>query len=367
MTWSARSPPGATRSAESAATGALAWVVLGLGLALLGCGHASEPGAIQIGILVNLTAAEGQSTIKAAELAVDAANAAGGLEVDGRRHRVELLYEDTRALPGEAIDGARRLVQRGVTTMLGPSRSRDAIAAAGVVENARIPMISAASTHPETTAGRRYVFRTTFLDVAEGEALGRFAVDALDGRSAAVLYDVASAYNRSLATVFRRAFEAAGGSLVAFEAYTTGDLDFSQQLERIHATRPEILFLPNYYEEIPRQAQQARDRGIDATLIGGDSWALLSDEGLAQVEGAFFGQHWHLDQSESNPVGQRFVDTFRQAHGHDPSSQAALVYDSVCLLLEAVRRGGQDPDTVRNELALIEDYHGVTGPITFFR
>ncbi len=339
------------------------WVSGLLLLALAGCGHPdAPPPAIKIGVLANMAEAD-QQTMKATELAVSMVNAAGGLEAGGRRRPVELLFEDTRLAPGEAIAGARRLIQQNVVALVGPSRSRDAIAAGGVTENARLPMVCPASTHPQTTAGRSYVFRVSFTDVLQGEALGRFAREL--GDSAAVLFDVASAYNRDLAEVFRQAFEAAGGRLVAFESYTTGESDFRPQLERIRDARPQVLLLPNYPEEIPVQVRQARSLGIDATLLGGDSWNLLPFADHPELEGAFCVVHWHADQAEGEREIERFIADYRGAYGRDPTDHAALAYDAIGLLLDAVTRAGDDPDAIRDALAAIEGYPGVTGAITY--
>ncbi len=344
-----------------------AWVSALVFLAIwTGCdGRESGPTAIRIGVLINLSGSEGPPTREAAELAAGAVNAAGGLDAGGRRRPVELVFEDTQTAPGEAINGARRLIQRGVVAVLGPGRSRDAIAVAGVVEKARIPMISATSTHPDTTAGRRYVFRMSFTDDFQGEALGRFAAAGLGASSAAVLYDAASAYNRNLATIFRQAFEAAGGETVAFEIYTTGESDFRRQLERVRDADPQVLFLPNYDEEIPQQARQARELGIGATLLGGESWTLIDFAESPQLEGAFFGRHWHLDEAETRPQARRFLEAYRQAYGHDPSDQAALTYDAIDLLFHAIRGAGDDPDAIQQALAGLEAYEGVTGTIVY--
>ncbi len=338
----------------------------------LGCGDGDGDGdgdvsapAIRIGVLDNLDGAAGRPTREAAELAVNAVNAAGGLEVDGLKRRVELLFEDTETVPGRAIDGARRLVQNKVVAILGPGRSREAIAAAGVAENARIPMISGASTHPDTTAGKRYVFRMSFTDGFQGEALGRFAFDKLGAGSAAVLYDAASAYNRYLATAFREAFEAAGGTVVAFEIYTTGESDFRPQLEAIRDADPQVLFLPNYDEEVPLQAQQARDLGIESTLLGGESWSLIDFAGTPQLEGAFFGRHWHRDEAESRPAARRFLEAYRQAYERDPTDQAALTFDAIHLMFHALGRAGDDPDKIQRALAELEGYEGATGLMSY--
>ena len=344
----------------------LAWISCLAFLALSGCsGRDAEPPAIRIGVLGNATGSEGPPTREATEMAVSSINAAGGLDVGGKRRPVELLFEDTQTSPGEAIHGARRLIQGGAVAILGPGRSREAIAVAGVVESARIPMISATSTHPQATAGKRYVYRMSFTDTFQGEALGRFAAGKLEARSAAVLYDVASAYNEFLATAFRRSFEASGGKIVAFESYTTGESDFRRQLERIRDADPQVLFLPNYDEEIPQQVQQARDLGIDATLLGGESWTLIDFDNVPQFEGAYFGRHWHHDEAETRPQARRFLEAYRQAYGHAPTDLAALTYDAIHLLFSAIGSGGDDPDRVQQALASIEGYEGVTGIITY--
>ncbi len=231
--------------------------------------------------------------------------------------------------------------------------------------NTRTPMISPGSTHPETTAGKSFVFRVTFLDLLQGEALARFAAGELGAQKAAVLYDIANAYNRNLAAIFRQAFEAAGGEVVAFEPYTTGDRDFRDQLRSIRDAGPELLFLPNYAEEIPPQAHQARGLGIDAKLLGSDGWTLIPFADLPQLEGACFSQDWHLALAETNPEAQRFISMFRRAYGHDPSDQAALTYDALGLLFHALRSAGDDPEEIRQALADIEAYPGVTGAITY--
>ncbi len=342
------------------------WVsALILTLAQPGCGRREvPPEPIRIGVLANL-AGVGQPTREAAGLAVAAVNAGGGLDVGGRRRPVKLLFEDTRQAPDEAIAGARRLVQKRAIAIVGPNRSRDAIAAGGVAESARVPMISPTSTHPQTTEGRGYVFRVSFTDSLQGRALGRFAGEELGAGTAAVLFDVASAYNRSLATVFRQSFEEAGGRLVAFESYTTGDTDFRPQLERIRDARPEMLLLPNYFEEIPGQVRQAREAGIDAVLLGGDSWNLLRFADLPELEGGYCVMNWHAGEAETSPEAWRFLADYRRAYGHDPVGQAALTFDALGLILHAVAIAGDDPDAVRDALAEIEGYRGVTGEITY--
>lgn len=207
-----------------------------------------EAPTIRIGVVASLSEAVaeiGKSTIDGAQLAVQEINNVGGVEVGGRQHQMELVIEDDQDKPEVAVSVVQKLInQEAVVAIVGPQLSRNAIPAADVAEQARIPLISPVSTNPETTANKRYVFRTTFVDPFQGQVMARFAFRNLGAQKAAVLYDVASAYNRGIAEVFKQAFEENGGQVVAFESYTTGQQQLSAQFDRIRASRSDVLFCP---------------------------------------------------------------------------------------------------------------------------
>jgi len=249
---------------------------------------------------------------------------------------------------------------------LGPYVSRNAIPAATVAENARIPMICPTSTHPRTTAGKDYVFRTTFTDPFQGRVLARFALEELGTQTAAVLYDVANDYNRDIARVFLEVFEAAGGQMVALESYTTGDQDFRAQLERIRNHRPGVLFLPNFDIDVIAQARQARQLGIDATFLGGDAWTPEVLGRHPELDGAFTTQHWHVGVADASPEARAFLAAYRQAYGQDPPGVSALAWDTMGLVFQAIQSAGRaDPELIRDALSRIENYRGASGTITY--
>ena len=64
------------------------------------------------------------------------------------------------------------------------------------------------------------------------------SLDNLKIKKAAVLYDVASEYNKGIAEIFKEVYEQNGGKVVAFETYTTNDKDFSSQLTKIKKAIP---------------------------------------------------------------------------------------------------------------------------------
>lgn len=341
-------------------------LIAGLGLAISGCGgEPVAPEELRIGFLADMPTPIAEATTNAARLAFEAVDAAGGVDLGGRRYAVKLLIEDTGNTPEGATRASLRLINRHkVAAIVGSSYSRNAIPSGEVAERAGIPMVCPGSTHPGTTADRRYVFRVSFVDAFQGRVMAQFAREDLERTTAAVLYDVADTYSRGVAEQFRRVFEEAGGRVVAFESFTTGDRDFGPQLERVQAAEPEALFLPNFSTEVILQARQAKDLGIDAALLGGDGWLV---DGLAenrQLDGGFFTLSWHrgLSVAESEDFIARYLD----AYGREPDETAALTYDAFGLLLDAAARAGSpDPGPIREALARTEGYPGVSGPITF--
>ncbi|MGK7925863.1 MAG: ABC transporter substrate-binding protein, partial [Spirulina sp.] len=289
----------------------------------------------------------------------------GGLEIAGQKHLVSLIIKDDRDNPDEAVAVANELInQEKVIAIIGPPRSRSAIPAAEVAENAKIPMISTKSTNPQTTANKKYVFRATYTDELQGQAIARFSAQELGMKKAAVLYDIANDYSRYLAEIFKQEFERSGAEVVAFEAYTTEVKEFQSYLEKIRDSRAELIFLPNYAEEVTQQAKQIHDLGLDIALIGGDSWGSLLEESYSDLEGAFFAEVWTADFP--NPESQQFLEQYNRAYQEPVNSHAALTYDAVNLILNIVQTQGKaDPESIREGLANFQDYRGVTGSISY--
>lgn len=142
--------------------------------------------------------------------------------------------------------------------------------------------------------------------------LAKFALEKLKAKNAAVLYDVASDYNKGIAEVFKANYEKLGGKIVAFETYTTNDKDFSAQLTKIKDAKPEVIFLPNYYSEVPLQVQQAQRLGITVPFIGSDSWGSneLLTLGGAALNGYYFSTHYAADNAA--PVAKKFIEDYEK-------------------------------------------------------
>lgn len=324
---------------------------------------------VRIGVIGSLTgddADSGKALVDGATLAADLINNEGGLQVGADRQPVELVISDTQSTPEGAVEAAQTLInQEAVMALIGPQYSRYAIPVARLAEQSGIPMISPRSTNPETTAGKRYVFRATFTDEFQGDVIARFAREGLNSERAAVLYDIASPYNRGLAEVFQQVYTASGGTIVAFENYTTGATDFHAQLERIEAGDPDVIFLPNYENEIPNQAQQIRRAGIRATLLGADSWGSMEQgDRIPELEGAYFSDQFVPDKDSDRTQG--FITRFQQTYGYVPPAGAAATYDSMGILFQAIEtQKSIAPDQIRQGIANLGQYDGVTGTLLY--
>jgi len=344
-------------------------LVMAVALVISACGE-KKTDEIRVGINAEITGSKptvGDSCKKAATLLAEELNAAGGLQVGEKKLRLTLFVEDNEDKPDYAAVVAKKLIsQNNVLAIIGPNASGNAIPAAKICEDAKVIMISPWSTNPKTTENKKFVFRACFLDDFQGQVMARFAREHLQANTAAALYDIASEYNKGIAEFFKKSFEALGGKVVAFESYTKDDKDFSSQLTKIKAAQPDVLFLPNYYNEVPLQAQQAQRLGLTSRLIGSDSWGsaeLLTLAGQS-VEGCFFSTHYAPDIATDK--AQKFIKAFAAKYGAKPDDVAALTYDSLELLLTAVAKAGSlDRQKVRDALATIPEFEGVTGKMKF--
>ncbi|MRR17179.1 MAG: ABC transporter substrate-binding protein [Deltaproteobacteria bacterium] len=348
-------------------------VILSLGV--FGCSK-EDSSQIKIGLIAELTGdipAVGASCKKAADLAVQEINDLGGIELGGKKYKIKLIVEDNAGKADQSASAAQKLItQNKVLAIVGPNASRYALPAAEIAETSKVVLITPWSTTPKATldsktnASKKYVFRACFIDPFQGRVVAKFILDDLKLKKAAVLYDVASEYNKGIAEIFRDVYEQQGGKIVAFETYTTNDKDFSSQLTKIKQTAPDVIFLPNYYSEIPLQIQQAKRLGIAVPFVGADAWG--SSELLklcgADCNGYYFSTHYAADAATATT--KKFIANYRLKYDATPDDVAALTYDSFGLLFQALKTAGKnDRQAVRDALAKIPRYDGVTGDMQF--
>ncbi|MEO6004771.1 MAG: ABC transporter substrate-binding protein [Opitutus sp.] len=335
--------------------------------ALLASSAFAASDTIKVGEYASITGKEaslGQSSHQGTVLAVEVINAAGG--VLGKK--LELITEDTQSKAGESGTAVRKLISRDkVVAILGEVASSRSLEGAPVAQRAKVPMITPASTNPKVTEIGDYIFRVCFIDPFQGPVMAKFALNTLKAKRIAILSSSSSAYSVGLAKYFKEAFLAGGGQVVAEPKYAEGDKDFKAQLTSIKAAGVDAIFSPGYYNEGALIVKQARDLAITVPVFGGDSWEAeaLMELGGKAVEGAFLCSHY--SPQDPSPRVQEFVSAYKARWGNSfaPDSNASLGYDSVLVLVDAIKRAGStDRAKIRDALAATKNFAAVTGNIT---
>ncbi len=347
-------------------------------VAVSACGPAGAPATIKIGINAPLTGdipKVGEGTKYAAEMWLEDINAAGGLEVGGKKYQVELIIEDNESKAESAAAVNQKLItQDEVLVIVGPQSSKQAVPAGGVANDNQTPMVSPWSTNPNTTLDRPWVFRTPFLDPFQGPVVANFVTEEFGFTKAAVLYDVASDYPKGLAEFFKKGWEDihGPGSVVAFESFTTGDADFSAQLTKIKESGAEFIFTPQYYNEVALIVQQAHELGWDKPIVGSDSWGSAELMNLCgdDCKGLFFSTHYAA--AGATGATKEFIDRYKEKYGYVPDDVGALTWDTMLIVQKAIQDCGEitgdlakDRKCVRDALANIKNFNGITGKMTF--
>ena len=317
----------------------------------------------------------GEGTKYTARMWLEDINKAGGIEVGGKKYPVELVIEDNESKAESAVKANTKMITEDeVIVIVGPQSSKQAVPAGDVANNYETPMITPWSTNPDSTKDRPFVFRGCFLDPFQGPVLANFITEEFGFTKAAVLYDVASDYPKGLAEFFKIAWEKihGSGSVVAYESFTTKDADFSSQLSKISSSGAQVLFTPQYYNEVALIVQQAHELGWTGPIVGSDSWGSAETVTLCGKDcyGLFFSSHYAAAGAKG--ATKEFIDRYKKTYGYTPDDVAALTWDSLRLVQQAIENTGKvtgnikkDRMAVRDALAQIKNFNGITGDMTF--
>jgi branched-chain amino acid transport system substrate-binding protein len=334
--------------------------------------QAAAPAAgdtILVGHVASLTGEQatfGESTDNAIKLAINEANAKGG--VKGKK--ITLKTYDDQGKPEEAAVAATRLiVQDKVTVLLGEVASSRSLAMAPIADQHKVPMISPTSTNPRVTKDgdktRPFVFRVCFIDPFQGTVMAKFARENLKLNNVAILRDVGNDYSVGLADYFAAKFKELGGKIVDDQSFKAGDQDFKAQLTAIKQKKPELIYVPAYYTDVALIGRQARELGIKVPLAGGDGWDSTKLYEIAQgaLDGGYFSNHYTHENPD--PMVQNFVKKYQETYGQIPDALAALGYDAALVAIDAMNRAKElSSQAIRDEIENTKDFQGVAGKIT---
>jgi len=334
---------------------------------LTACGGAAAPKELKLAVLAPLSGPVptfGEMTRDGALLAIEEWNAKGGV----LGATIVPIVEDSQCTPDPAVNAANKVVnQDKVHYIIGEVCSSASIPISEIANAAKVVQISPTSTNPSVTVDgngltKAYIFRACFIDPFQGQVAAKFALENLGAKTAFVMSDQANDYVKGLAEFFEKSFTAAGGTIVGKESYTSSDTDFSAILAKIADAKPDMVYLPDYYNIVNLATKQAKEKGITAPFMGGDGWDSADLDKVAAA-GGYFTNHYSPD--DPRPEVQNFRKAFETKYNKTPDALAALAYDATNLMLEAIKAAGSDDtDKVKAALEGIT-FKGVSGTITF--
>ena len=346
----------------------LAVSALATGL-LAGCGgeeKAADSNVIKVGVFLPLTgdnAAGGELELRGIKLA-------NQLHPEVLGKKVELVVADNKSDKAEAASVAARLIEKDkVSAIVGSYGSSLSMAAGNIVKENKVPAVGTSCTNPQVTANNDYYFRACFIDPFQGKVMAEYAHQ--NGfKKVAIVQEVSNDYSVGLAKFFREEFVKLTGdenSIVDIANYQTGDKDFTAILTNIKAQGPDAVFAPGNFTESALLVKQARQLGIDAQFMGGDTWETQEfiDVGGKDVEGVALSTAFDREKA-STEEAKKFLDAYTKEYNGEPSALTAMAYDAYLIAVNGIEKAGTATDTVkiRDAIAATKDLECVTGMTT---
>jgi len=341
--------------------------VLAAAVALLSAPLATPLSAadtVKIGFSAPLTgfaAADGKSALTGAELAVEQANADGG--IDGMQ--VELVVYDDQASPKEAVPIANKLIEKDqVKISISGSYSGATRAAAGVFQAASVPYISAYAVHPDITRAGEFVFRTSFVGEVQGRAGAKLIGESL-GKKKVTLITLKNDFGKSLANGFKEAAPQFGIEVLGEYEYSIKDRQFGPIVSKVKDEGPEAIYASGYFFTAGPLVSQLRAAGVEVPIIGQegyDSEKFIEIAGAAS-EGTIITTS--LDRDSDAPETKSFLRAFEKKAGYKADMVAASGHTAVKVAVAALRKAGTD-DAAAIRAAISEtELEASTGKISF--
>lgn len=335
-----------------------------------GGGDAASADTIPVGINVELSggvASYGTNARDGALLAIEQINSDGGVLGKQLKENVK----DNKSLIDESTNVSAALVSDGIVAQIGPLVSSNVQASTPELMASQVPLIAPAATAVNVTVDKSgktmdYIFRVCFIDPFQGTLMAQFATEEIGAKTAVIYKDASSDYAKGLAEYFKKTFEKKGGKILAEEGYVKDDRDFRSTLTKIASEKPDFIYIPGYYQEVAPLIKQAREYGIDVPLGGGDGWDssdMIKVAGAEALNNTYFTNHY--SSQDPDPKIVAFVNAYKTKYDKDPDAFAALGYDSVQILAQAIKDAGEaDPVKVKDALEKIEGFEGITGTMS---
>lgn len=319
--------------------------------------------AAKIGFTAALTggaAAYGKSEEEGVRLAVEEINKKGDFPID-------LLVEDTKAVPADSMNATKKLIQEKVSLIIGPMTSNEAKAAGPIIQNAKVPSLEISVTAENITDIGDCIFRNSVPESKNIPQTVKKTHKLLGYKTAAILYAHDNEQHVTAQKYFQKTMEEEGVQVIDVETFGSKDSEYSAQLTNIQHKAPDVIVVCSYYQEGSRILKKMREMGMDQPVLGDNGFVSpeLGKMAGAAANNVYVSSMWSADRKDEKV--QKFVENYTKAYGRAPDQFAASAYDGVYMAMDAMQRAGTTTDhkKIRDALAQMKDFKGVCGTFSF--
>lgn len=319
--------------------------------------------AAKIGFTAALTggaAAYGKSEEEGVRLAVEEINKKGDFPID-------LLVEDTKAVPADSMNAMKKLIQEKVSLIIGPMTSNEAKAAGPIIQNAKVPSLEISVTAENITDIGDCIFRNSVPESKNIPQTVKKTHKLLGYKTAAILYAHDNEQHVTAQKYFQKTMEEEGVQVIDVETFGSKDSEYSAQLTNIQHKAPDVIVVCSYYQEGSRILKKMREMGMDQPVLGDNGFVSpeLGKMAGAAADNVYVSSMWSADRKDEKV--QKFVENYTKAYGRAPDQFAASAYDGVYMAMDAMQRAGTTTDhkKIRDALAQMKDFKGVCGTFSF--
>lgn len=319
--------------------------------------------AAKIGFTAALTggaAAYGKSEEEGVRLAVEEINKKGDFPID-------LLVEDTKAVPADSMNATKKLIQEKVSLIIGPMTSNEAKAAGPIIQNAKVPSLEISVTAENITDIGDCIFRNSVPESKNIPQTVKKTHKLLGYKTAAILYAHDNEQHVTAQKYFQKTMEEEGVQVIDVETFGSKDSEYSAQLTNIQHKAPDVIVVCSYYQEGSRILKKMREMGMDQPVLGDNGFVSpeLGKMAGAAADNVYVSSMWSADRKDEKV--RKFVENYTKAYGRAPDQFAASAYDGVYMAMDAMQRAGTTTDhkKIRDALAQMKDFKGVCGTFSF--
>lgn len=328
-----------------------------------GAASSGAKNAAKIGFTAALTggaAAYGKSEEEGVRLAVEEINKKGDFPID-------LLVEDTKAVPADSMNATKKLIQEKVSMIIGPMTSNEAKAAGPIIQNAKVPSLEISVTAENITDIGDCIFRNSVPESKNIPQTVKKTHKLLGYKTAAILYAHDNEQHVTAQKYFQKTMEEEGVQVIDVETFGSKDSEYSAQLTNIQHKAPDVIVVCSYYQEGSRILKKMREMGMDQPVLGDNGFVSpeLGKMAGAAADNVYVSSMWSADRKDEKV--QKFVENYTKAYGRAPDQFAASAYDGVYMAMDAMQRAGTTTDhkKIRDALAQMKDFKGVCGTFSF--